>query len=161
MKWVSLYLLGWLVGITGAFIYQRHVLTFFSLQASDYAAQIFQCALMGALGTLAYCIRGVYEAVSVRADWDDRWIAWYVLRPFVGLISGTVAWVVLRGGVVALSGSGANPSANIYAYWFLAFVAGLNVKNFLNWLEFIARDRLGISPSRVASGQHDNRKENS
>lgn len=113
---------------------------------------VVQCALVGALGGVVYCLRGLYLSRSVRNDWSDDWITWYVLRPWVSLACGGVTFVFLRAGLLVLEGNQTgDPSA--YGFLALAFIAGLNVDGLVRRLEGIAESSWGIEPSRASRVQ--------
>lgn len=111
--------------------------------------QLVQCMLMGAVGGVAYCLRGVYLSRSVRRDWSDDWITWYVIRPWVSLLCGGVAFVALQAGLLVLDAN-REATATSYGYLAFAFVAGLNVDGFLRRIEGVAEASWGIDPSRTA-----------
>ncbi len=111
-----------------------------------------QCALMGALGGVVYCLRGVYLSRAVRKDWSEDWLVWYFVRPWVSLICGGVAFVILKAGLLALDADQGS-SATQYGFLAFAFIAGLNVDGLLKRLEGVAQAGWGIDPSRASSGQ--------
>lgn len=112
---------------------------------------VVQCALMGMLGGLVYCGRGLYLSRSVRGDWSDRWITWYVVRPWISLACGGVAFVFLSAGLLVLE-AGQEAGSAQYGFLALAFVAGLNVDGVLRRIEGIAEASWGIGPSRASQG---------
>jgi hypothetical protein len=111
---------------------------------------LVQCALMGALGGLVYCLRGVYLSRSVRKDWSDDWITWYAIRPWVSLICGGVAFVFLEAGLLVLEADQASGST-VAGYLAFSFVAGLNVDGVLKRIEGVAEAAWGIDPSRAST----------
>jgi hypothetical protein len=107
------------------------------------------CTLLGGLGGVTYCLRAVYLSRSVRNDWDDRWRAWYVIRPFTSLVVGGISYVFLRAGLLVLDSSHGSDATDL-GFLALAFIAGLNVDGILNRLEQVAETTWGIPPSRMS-----------
>lgn len=108
------------------------------------------CALIGAVGGITYCLRGVYLNACVRKQWDAAWHPWYYIRPIVSLICGAVSFVFLKAGLLVLDAA-QKPDANLLGFYALAFIAGFNVDKFVAKLEDIAHATWGIEKSR--SGQ--------
>lgn len=50
------------------------------------------CALVGGVGGITYCLRGVYVNASARKQWDVAWLPWYFIRPIVSIICGAVSY---------------------------------------------------------------------
>jgi len=107
-----------------------------------------QCAHIGCLGGIFYCLRGVYLNKCVQKNWDNEWRVWYFLRPIVSSISGFISCVFLRAGLLALDAT-PNVTATHYGYLAVAFIAGLNVDNFMKKLESVAETLWGITKSRA------------
>jgi hypothetical protein len=107
-----------------------------------------QCALMGSVGGVIYCLRGVYLSRSVRDDWDDRWITWYLIRPWVSLMVGAVSFVFLEAGLLVLEAE-QEATAGELGFLAFAFVAGLNVDGMLKRIEALAEGQWGVDPSRA------------
>jgi hypothetical protein len=51
---ISLYLIGWFVGLTITLLYQNF------LDEFDIDKHIFQCTILGSIGSIVYCMRGFY-----------------------------------------------------------------------------------------------------
>ena len=109
----------------------------------------YQCALIGAIGGIVYCLRAVYLNRCIRKSWDKNWTVWYLLRPIVSLIIGLVAFVFLKAGLLILDADH-GVSSSSYGFLALSFIAGLNVDRFLVRIEEIARSSWGIRPSRAS-----------
>jgi hypothetical protein len=58
----------------------------------------------GALGAVTLSLYGV---LWHRVDWDPTYVLWHVVRPLMGVVLGTIAFLLLAGGIVA---SGGQPS---------------------------------------------------
>ena len=114
----------------------------------------YQCALIGAVGGIVYCLRAIYVNHCVRRSWDANWTIWYIIRPIVSSITGLIAFVFLKAGLLILDAKHGTAS-NHYGFLALSFVAGLNVDRFLMKIEYIAQASWGIRPSRASeeSGQ--------
>ena len=113
-----------------------------------YYSLWYFCVLVGGIGGVIYCLRGVYISSCVRKDWNDIWQPWYYIRPFVSLVCGGVACLFLKAGLLVLE-SGQRESATDLGIYSLAFIAGLNVDNFVKKIEDIARATWGIEKSRI------------
>ena len=110
----------------------------------------FRCILLGGLGGVVYCLRGVYLNASLRKQWDPAWIPWYYIRPFVSLACGGISFLFLKAGLLLLE-SKQNTDSTDLGFYALAFVAGLNVDKFITKIEDIAQATWGIEKSRTAS----------
>jgi hypothetical protein len=109
----------------------------------------FRCILLGGLGGVIYCLRGVYLNYSVTKKWDESWIPWYYIRPFVSLACGGISFLFLKAGLVLLESKQSTDSSDL-GFYALAFVAGLNVDKFITKIEDIAQATWGIEKSRTA-----------
>lgn len=102
-------------------------------------------ALIGLVGGILYCLRGIYKNRSVKQNWDENWHVWYYLRPFTSLISGFISYVILNAGLLTLDAVQGESDFGFYAF---AFIAGYNVDKFLKKLEDVAKTIWGIDKSR-------------
>jgi hypothetical protein len=96
-----------------------------------------------------YCLRAVYLNFSVKGEWSKQWEIWYYLRPLVSLISGGVSYIFLKAGLLVLEAQEVESATN-YGFLALAFIAGLNVDNFVKKIESIAESAWGIGKSRTS-----------
>jgi len=105
---------------------------------------IFYCVTTGLLGGVIRCLRGVY--VSKALDkWDDKWVLWYYLRPIVSGIMGFISFVFIRAGLLIFSNQqGTLLKDSFFGYLVVAFLAGYNVKYFLEKIEEIGITTWGI-----------------
>lgn len=110
----------------------------------------FRCTLLGGIGGVVYCLRGVYLNASVRKQWDAAWIPWYYIRPFVSLACGGISFLFLKTGLLLLESKQASDSSDL-GFYALAFIAGLNVDKFITKIEGIAQATWGIEKSRTAN----------
>lgn len=111
---------------------------------------IFLCSLLGGVGGVVYCFRGLYVNSCAGPGWDPKWIPWYFTRPIVSLVCGAVSYVFLTAGLLVLESKQAPGSTEI-GFYALAFIAGLNVDKFVTKLEEVAHATWGISKSRAAN----------
>lgn len=118
------------------------------LMPSWYTSKLLfiNSALMGSLGGILYCLRGVYLNKSVHKRWDKDWHVWYYLRPLTSLISGLISSIFLKAGLLVLDAVEGEMS---FGYLAVAFIAGYNVDNFLKKIEDVAKTIWGIDKSRV------------
>ena len=104
-------------------------------------------ALFGLLGGIIHCLRSVYLHYSVHRDWNaERWAVWYFLRPVVSTIMGLVSYVFIKAGLLLLTTDYSDTTTTRIFYLAVAFLAGYNVKNFLERIERISKSILGIEP---------------
>ncbi|MCK4306162.1 MAG: hypothetical protein KAY24_18120 [Candidatus Eisenbacteria sp.] len=148
MKRAILYLLLWLAAIAG--LIALDLRNGFPQWLDPFRIWVISGA-MGVLGGILYCLRAVYLSVAVRRDWDDRWLYWYFLRPFASLISGFLACLFLKAGLIAL-GSTPGEGSPVIGFYALAAIAGLNVDRFVAKIEDVAQATWGIKLSRAARG---------
>ena len=151
MKRCYAILAAWIAALLVSFVFRSEILDLLSLDRNPTNYEAFGCCVYAGLGTVLYCIRGLYMSVSAKDDWDDRWLTWYLWRPIAGCILGLAVWVILKAGILAVSDSDSSEH-NQYAFYALAFIAGVNVKNTLAMIEGIGKKHWGITPSRAAQG---------
>ncbi|KDM91732.1 hypothetical protein [Photobacterium galatheae] len=112
--------------------------------------QIIGCVLVAVSGGVLYCLRAVYLNYSVRKQWDEVWIVWYLFRPFASGLMGYVTYLVISAGLVAVgSTSVEHPETLLYA---LSFFAGLNVDGFLKKFEGQVSSSVKVKESRQTQG---------
>ncbi|MEJ2609556.1 MAG: hypothetical protein P8179_05560 [Candidatus Thiodiazotropha sp.] len=109
----------------------------------------YLCILAGGAGGVLYCLRAVYLNACVQGKWSKHWETWYYLRPLVSLISGGVSYIFLKAGLLVLEAQEVESASN-YGFLALAFIAGLNVDNFIKKIESIAESAWGIGRSRTS-----------
>ena len=110
---------------------------------------ITRCVLIGGIGGVLYCIRGIYLNYSVKDQWDDKWIPWYYIRPIASLVMGGISLIFLRAGLILLDAN-ANDGTSDFGFLAIAFIAGLNVDNFIKKIEEIAQSSFGINKSNTS-----------
>jgi hypothetical protein len=111
---------------------------------------LFECILIGGIGGVLYCLRGVYLNYCVRKTWDNDWIIWYIIRPIASLICGGVSYLFLKAGLLVLEAKKETDASNL-GFFALAFIAGLNVDKFIAKIEELAKATWGIEKSRSSS----------
>jgi hypothetical protein len=116
---------------------------------------VTSCTLIGGVGGVVYCLRGVYINACVRKSWDDQWQPWYYIRPIVSHLCGAVSYLFLKAGLLLLEAQ-PNTQTTDLGFLALAFIAGLNVDKFITKIEDIAQATWGIEKSRTAKGDDNN-----
>lgn len=119
---------------------------------SDHKAAI-DCTLIALLGGILYCLRAIYLNRCVQNRWSVEWETWYYLRPITSAISGLAAYVFLQAGLVVLEAKPLDGSS-YYGFLAFAFIAGLNVDNFMVKIEEIGKAAFGINVSRTSKGSN-------
>ena len=61
---------------------------------------VVPCALVGGIGGVVYCLRGVYLNACVKKVWDDQWQPWYYIRPIVSHLCGAISFLFLKAGLL-------------------------------------------------------------
>ena len=126
------------------------VLGYLALVPNDVTSQlVFQCGIAGGIGGALYCLRGLYLNVSVKDQWDGRWALWYVARPLASVVMGVMAYIFIQAGLLVLEATDKETSSQI-GYLAVAFLAGLNVDNFIKKFESIAESTFGVGRSRAS-----------
>ena len=112
--------------------------------------------LFGLLGCAVYCMRGLYLHYCVRKDWENKWIAWHLIRPFVGSICGAMSLVFVKAGLLLLAADTESTSPRFYyGVYAVAFIAGLNVDNFIRKIESVSKEVTGIEKTRLSRKEDD------
>lgn len=117
----------------------------------------YLCAIVGGVGGVIYCLRGIYLNACVHDRWDFKWWPWYVIRPVVSVLCGLVSYLFLKAGLLVLDAS-QNPDGNQLGFYALAFIAGLNVDKFIGKIEDLAQATWGIEKSRSSSKNEEGQK---
>ena len=109
-------------------------------------------ALWGLVGGCIYCTRGLYLQYCAKKEWDNRWIVWHIIRPVVSAAAGVLSLLFVKAGLIVFEASSLN-TANNYGVYAFAFIAGLNVDNFIKKIESIFEEILGIKKTRTSRGE--------
>lgn len=109
----------------------------------------FEMSFLGLVGCGVYCLRSLYKQFCVEKYWDNRWIVWHAIRPVVAAIMGAVSFLIIKVGFLLLFAPESGTYRHYGAY-IIAFIAGLNVSNFIQRMEIIAQYLTQIKPSRMS-----------
>ena len=153
---IVVYIVAWLIAIVWFWTLSARNLLPVWLNPYTLA---YECALIGAIGGILYCLRAVYINRSVRNSWDPNWNIWYFVRPLVSMIAGFTAFIFLKAGLLILDAEHDSSSA-YHGFLAFSFVAGLNVDRFLYRLEEVAKSLWGIRPSRTAEKSEQESRDN-
>lgn len=148
---IAIYLFVFLAGLIGVTI------AMFSGALPEWVMNyklVFTCCLCGGFGGTLYCLRGVYLNYSVKKSFTSEWYPWYIIRPFVSILTGGVSFLFLKAGLLVLEAQSAETSTHL-GFYALAFIAGLNVDKFVSKIEDIAQATWGIEKSRTAKENKD------
>ena len=99
-------------------------------------------ACSGALGAIAFSIFGYIEHHG-KKDFDLSYLWWFIMRPYIGILYGTFAFLFVAGGLMTLSGfnidfNQLNSARTIMFYCALAFLAGYAEHSFSVQLKELA-----------------------
>jgi membrane protease YdiL (CAAX protease family) len=148
MKLLISYLFLLLLLLTAALIGLEFALPIFGIL---YSYQLLiQCLIVAGFGGVFYLFRAIYYHKALKKDWEDRWKLWYYLRPVASIISGGIAFLFLKAGLLILEGYSSDSSSS-YGFLAIAFIAGMNVNNFLNKIEELANSAWGIKSTDLSS----------
>lgn len=107
--------------------------------------------LFGLSGCAVYCMRSLYLHYCVTKDWENTWVAWHLIRPFVGSICGVMSLVFVKAGLLLLAADPESTSPRFYyGVYAAAFIAGLNVDNFIRKIETVFKEIMGIRKTRAS-----------
>ncbi|HDY90461.1 MAG TPA: hypothetical protein ENH82_20365 [bacterium] len=148
MKKIIAYLI--FIGFLLAGLLTYHYHPSFPTWLKEYSL-IYLCIIMGGLGGIVYCLRGVYLNACVKKTWDKEWHPWYYIRPLVSLVCGGISYLFLKAGLLVLESNQSVDSSNL-GFLALAFIAGLNVDKFISKIEDVAQAAWGIEKSRASKG---------
>jgi len=107
----------------------------------DLTQLLIYIACSGGLGSLAYSMFGYIEHLG-KDDFNLNYTWWYIVRPFIGIVYGTFAFLFVAGGLMTLSG--VSTDANLFLtktvmfYCALAFLAGYAEHSFSLQLKELA-----------------------
>lgn len=110
---------------------------------------LFSCILIGGIGGVLYCFRGIYLNYCVKDKWENKWLVWYLIRPVASLICGGVSYIFLKAGLLVLEAQKESDASN-FGFYTLSFIAGMNVDNFISKIEDLADATWGIKKSRAS-----------
>ncbi|MCY4444058.1 MAG: hypothetical protein OXC44_04580 [Proteobacteria bacterium] len=82
----------------------------------------------------------------VDEDWDNRWVVWHIIRPFVGAACGVISLLFIKAGLILLATSYGEPVP--YGVYVLSLISGFNIDNFLKKIESIINEVFGIKETR-------------
>lgn len=136
----------------------------FSLRLSNefglrVAPVLINVAFLGLCGGCTYCIRSLYIQYCVKGEWNNRWVIWHIVRPSVSTICGIVSLLFVKAGLLIFEASATTEQSH-YGIYALAFIAGLNVDNFMKKIESVFAEVMGIGKSNL-SKMKSNSKEGS
>lgn len=105
----------------------------------------------GALGAVTISIYGVVDHSS---EWQAKWNLWHVIRPVVGAILGTVAYLIFVGLIQATgttpSAVGSGTSVELITYLIIAFVVGFREQTFRSLIQKVVDTLLSPGDTQKA-----------
>lgn len=107
----------------------------------DLTQIMIYIACSGGLGSLAFSIFGYIDHLG-KNDFDLSFFGWYILRPLIGIIYGTFAFLFVAGGLMTLSGVSVGENLftmkTVMFYCALAFLSGYAEHSFSIQLKELA-----------------------
>lgn len=95
----------------------------------DLTRTIVYCACAGGIGGITFSVYALVRHLGI-GDFDMAYFWWYMFRPFIGIIYGTMVFFLVAGGLMTLSGTSQDVSSSLFTtktvmfYLALSFVAG-------------------------------------
>jgi len=105
--WIFVLALSYLVALLAGMVVYLRVPEFPGLLPNTLGPVPLAIPWFGALGAVFLSMYGV---LWHRGDWDPTYTLWHVVRPVMGIVLGTVAYLLLAAGIVA---SGGVPQASL------------------------------------------------
>jgi IPT/TIG domain len=105
--WIFVLALGYLVALLAGMVVYLRVPQFPTLLPDTFGPVPLVVPWFGALGAV---LLSMYGVLWHRGDWDPTYTLWHVVRPVMGIVLGTIAYLLLAAGVVA---SGGVPQASL------------------------------------------------
>lgn len=106
-RWIFWLSVGYLVSLLAGLVAYVHWPAFGSVLPNQIGPVPIAVPWFGALGAVTLSLYGV---LWHRVDWDPTFTLWHVVRPLMGVVLGTVAYLLVAGGIVA---SGGAPSGTV------------------------------------------------
>ena len=104
----------WLVGIMAVYVYllakvivpetlEETNIFWLQLLDNQMVLETSVAALAAGVGAIAATMYSYLDhAASKDADWQKKYVPWYILRPFVGSVLGVIFFWLMRGGILAV-----------------------------------------------------------
>ena len=103
--------------------------------------------LAGMVGACIFSFYAISLHLGYYKDFDDAWLAWYLLRPLMGAGLALIAYVLIRGGVLSVGSDLKN--VNFLGVSGISFLVGLFAEQFLLKLHALADELFGKPPSET------------
>ena len=127
---------------------------FFTWYPSSETRLILVVLVAGALGSCIHAATSFVDYVgNNKLTWN--WVAWYIMRPFIGMSLAVIFYLVIRGGFFASSSQAGNMGSSVNPYG-IAAVAGM-----VGMFSKQATDKLSelfTTLFRTASGSGDEKR---
>jgi len=105
---IAIYLILWLCLLIFGSLMNDQVIAFAQGRVPNWMAAIYLPALFGSLGGVVGALWVLIKHTSKRRDFDPIHTTWYLTNPFMGLLLGIVAYIIIfaGGNVLTLATSG-------------------------------------------------------
>ena len=129
------YLIAWLVALV-LFGVEWHIFLRSWLRGSEIWHELAYCMVAGGIGGVLQSVFGLHRHLAAK-DFERGAVHLYYAKPVMGVILGPVAFLFLKIGLLAISGSGAGGAVqNLEFAVVVAFLAGYSERF---WAELIDR----------------------
>ncbi len=107
--------------------------------------------IVGAMGACVFSLFAVAHHLGAQKDFNGSWLAWYLVRPFVGAGLSVIYYFLQRGGVLSLGASLQNLNLAVVAG--VAGIIGMFSEQALHKLQDLADTLFGAAPSNENAEQ--------
>jgi hypothetical protein len=139
---------------------RKHMVTVLwtACQVTDEIRLLYLVALLGALGSLVYAIRSFVYHIG-GGSFNEKWFAWYLLKPFTGAGMALIFYLIIRGGFFTLDVS--FDPGKPYGFAGLSVLVGMFVNQASEKLLLIANAIFKKPDNKDKNNSNDNSNENS
>ncbi len=100
---------------------------------------LLSAILWGGLGGVANALIGILTHRSLERDVDRQWASWYLASPFMGMILGTLLFLILRALLLLLFPSSGGKISATWILYGLAWLAGFQQNIVYDGIERLVR----------------------
>jgi hypothetical protein len=100
--------------------------------------------IVGAVGACIFSLWAIAHHLGAKKDFDESWLAWYLLRPFIGAGLALIFYFLLRGGILTIGADLQN--LNLVVVAGLSGLVGMFSEQALHKLHDLADTTFGPGP---------------
>jgi hypothetical protein len=105
---------------------------------------------LGAVGAVLLSLSGLVDHFG---DWDSSYLVWHLVRPLIGAVAGSIAALILIGGIITVTGPSNLPTGGNkdILYDTVAFLVGYREETFRTLIKRISDVIIGPGDSKPAA----------